>query len=224
MAFLFYILKKQIFNLQYKIIGLDKVDNTVGHQVSYVKKWSDRSYNTLKLEKPKLIIGDQNYNVYQKNIFDIDNYYDLVYLDPPYGTNNESMPTSRVRYKSYYHLWTTIVLNDKPKIIGKALRRMDASSDKIPGAITEFESTDYNFVLGKFKDLIDKLNCRYIIFSYNNKGKLKYEDIIDSFSSYKILIDKKIEYKENVMKNMTSTNEWIFDAGKNYEYLFLIEK
>ena len=48
------------------IIGLDKVDNTVGHQVSYVKKWSDRSYNTLKLEKPKLIIGDQNYNVYQK--------------------------------------------------------------------------------------------------------------------------------------------------------------
>ena len=134
------------------------------------------------------------------------------------------MPTSRVRYKSYYHLWTTIVLNDKPKIIGKALRRMDASSDKIPGAITEFESTDYNFVLGKFKDLIDKLNCRYIIFSYNNKGKLKYEDIIDSFSSYKILIDKKIEYKENVMKNMTSTNEWIFDAGKNYEYLFLIEK
>ena len=34
----------------------------------------------------------------------------------------------------------------------------------------------------------------------------------------------KIEYKENVMKNMTSTNEWIFDAGKNYEYLFLIEK
>ena len=77
------------------ILGMDKVDNTVGHQVSYVKKWSDRSYNTLKLEKPKLIIGDQNYNVYQKNIFDIDNYYDLVYLDPPFFTQKTHSLSTR---------------------------------------------------------------------------------------------------------------------------------
>jgi adenine-specific DNA-methyltransferase len=206
------------------LLALDKVDNTVGHQVSYVKKWSDRSYNNLNLLLPSLIIGNKDYNVYQKNIFDIDNYYDLIYLDPPYGTNNETMPTTRVRYKSYYHLWTTIIKNDKPELVGKALRRKDSSSDKIPGAITEFENTDYDFVLDKLKKLIDNLNCHYIIFSYNNKGKLKYEDIIETFSNYKILIDKKIEYKENVMKNMKSTNEWIFDDGKNYEYLFLIEK
>jgi len=51
---------------------------------------------------------------------------DLAYFDPPYGSNNEKDAPSRVRYASYYHVWTTICLNDSPSL-RKASRRKDTS-------------------------------------------------------------------------------------------------
>lgn len=206
------------------ILALDKVDNSVGHQVSYLKNWSSRSSNKMTLEVPSLISGNGNYNSIGGNISDIDKYYDFIYLDPPYGTNNEKMPTTRVRYQSYYHLWTTIILNDKPDLVGAASRRYDSSSDKIDGAISDYENTDYNHVKDTIKNLVDNLNCRYFAFSYNNKSKIHYDDLKGIFSKYNILEDIRFEYKENVMKNMKSTNKWSFDDSKNYEFLFLVEK
>ena len=35
------------------ILALDSVDNTLGHYVAYLAKWSDRSYNTMHLKLPK---------------------------------------------------------------------------------------------------------------------------------------------------------------------------
>eukprot|EP01046_Picozoa_sp_COSAG06_P108840 COSAG06_NODE_55274_length_290_cov_0.947644_1_plen_69_part_10 len=64
-----------------------------------------------------------NYKVSNKGIFEVcasseegsfKNGYNLVYFDPLYGTVNDKTPTPRARYFSYYHLWTTIVKNDKP--------------------------------------------------------------------------------------------------------------
>src|SRR6185295_13985702 len=80
----------------------------------------------------------REHQVYQNNIFDIVSSVeaDLAYFDPPYGSNNEKMPPSRVRYAAYYHLWTTVCLNDQPAIFGKAGRRND-SSDKIAGSVFE---------------------------------------------------------------------------------------
>jgi len=34
------------------IIAVDKVDSSVGHQVSYLRKWASRAYNTETVEKP----------------------------------------------------------------------------------------------------------------------------------------------------------------------------
>jgi adenine-specific DNA methylase len=48
---------------------------------------------------------------------------DLAYFDPPYGSNNEKRPPSRVRYAAYYHLWTSICRFDRPILFGKAQRR-----------------------------------------------------------------------------------------------------
>jgi adenine-specific DNA-methyltransferase len=120
------------------IIAMDKVDSSVGHQVSYLKKWAPRAYNTMKMEVPRLIIDDKPHKVYQKDIFDLVNdiEVDLAYYDPPYGSSNELMPPSRVRYASYYHIWKTICLNDKPKLVGVANRREDVG-DTISGSIFE---------------------------------------------------------------------------------------
>lgn len=205
------------------IMALDKVDNTLGHQVAYLKEWAPRSSNKLELKIPNLLIGDGDYNVFNRDIFDIDKKYDLVYLDPPYGTNNEKTKTTRVRYASYYHLWTTIIKNDKPDLVGKSKRRYEFSSDTLPGAVSVFESTNYETVKKSIEDLL-KLNSRYFIFSYNNKSKVKIADLVDIFSKYKLLETLEFSHKENVMKRLTSNKEWLGDQNKNLEYLFLIEK
>lgn len=205
------------------IIALDKVDNTLGHQVAYLKKWSKRSYNILDLKVPELIIGDGIYNSTSGDIFTIDKEYDLIYLDPPYGTNSTKMPTSRVRYQSYYHIWSTIIKNDKPDLVGAAKRRYEFSSDKLPGVVSAFESTDYEVVKKSISDLM-KLNSRYFLFSYNNKSKITITDLIEIFEEYNLLETLKFSHKENVMKNMTKEGKWIGDTSDNFEYLFLIEK
>ena len=37
------------------ILAMDKVDNTMGHQVAYLKNWPKRSYTSVHLEVPALI-------------------------------------------------------------------------------------------------------------------------------------------------------------------------
>ena len=154
------------------ILAMDKVDNTMGHQVAYLKEWSKRSYTQMTLSVPQLIPEGKPCSVTQKSIFDIDTEYDLVYLDPPYGTNNQKTKTTRVRYRSYYHLWTTVCQNDAPTLHGAALRRKDASSDRLPGGIYVFENTDHDTVYKATERLIEQFDCRYVMFSYANKAKL----------------------------------------------------
>lgn len=205
------------------VLALDKVDNTLGHQVAYLKGWSNRSFNKLDLKIPKLIINEGEYNAINKDIFDIDKSYDLTYLDPPYGTNNQKTKTTRVRYASYYHLWSTIIKNDEPEVFGAAKRRYEFSSDTIPGAISVFESTKYDVVKNSINDLM-KLNSKYFLFSYNNKSKITIPDLIDIFNEHNLIETLAFSHKENVMKRLTSNKEWLGDQTENIEYLFLIKK
>ena len=113
------------------IYALDKVDNTLGHYVAYLSDWSARSYKDLQLKLPQRFSSTGNNRVIRDDVFNTvaNNEFDFVYLDPPYGSNNEKMPPSRVRYAAYYHLWTTIIQNDKPALFGKANRREDSRDD-----------------------------------------------------------------------------------------------
>lgn len=223
------------------IIAMDKVDSSVGHQVSYLKKWAPRAYNTMKMEVPRLIIDDSEHQVYQKDIFDLVNdisarggfafggEVDLAYYDPPYGSSNELMPPSRVRYASYYHLWKTICLNDKPKLVGAANRREDVG-DTISGSIfEEFRKNDKGqyIVIEAIEKLIKNTTAKYVVLSYNNNGRATFEAIKEILKDLKKKISIiEMDYKKNVMATITrTTNEWINDAnGKNKEYLFLIQK
>jgi adenine-specific DNA-methyltransferase len=206
------------------MLALDKVDNALGHQVSYLKNWSKRSYETVTLKVPKLIQGAGKYNVFQQDIFNCNNEYDLIYLDPPYGTNNKVTVTTRVRYASYYHLWTTICKNDKPIVKGKSNRRLDASSDRLPGAISVFESTKYDIVKTSIDNLINNLNSKYFLFSYSNKSKVSLDDLLTIFGNHNLIKTIKIPHKENAMKGMTSNKEWLGDMSENIEFLFVIQK
>lgn len=206
------------------ILAMDKVDNTMGHQVAYLKQWSKRSFETMTLTTPQLIPTGKQCFVSQKSAFDVDSYHDLVYVDPPYGTNNQKTKTTRVRYRSYYHLWTTVCENDQPSLHGAALRRYDASSDSLPNGISVFESTDLQTVYDATKSLIEKLNCRYVLFSYANKAKLSENDLRDIFAQYRILEFRKFAHTENAMKHSTINSKWLGDQSLNQEFLILVEK
>ena len=72
--------------------------------------------------------------------------------------------------------------------------------------------------------LINGLNSKYFIFSYNNKSKVKINDLIEIFSKYNLIEVVKFSHKENIMKKLISNSEWIGDQEENFEYLFLIKK
>jgi len=215
------------------IIAMDKVDSSVGHQVSYLKKWAARAYNTMKMEVPKFFIDkNDNHRVFQEDIFDLleDIDVDLAYYDPPYGSSNELMPPSRVRYASYYHIWKTICLDDKPTVVGVANRREDAG-DIVSGSVFEdFRKTPEGkyVVIDAIEKLIKKTNAKYIVLSYNNNGRATLEAIFEVLKNLNLKYSTiEMDYKKHVMSTMAWTNEWLNLGNgdvKNKEYLFLIEK
>lgn len=163
------------------LLAMDAVDNTLGHFTSYLKKWSSRSFNNMKLKVPRLFINDKDNIVIKNDIFEANKIVeaDFAYFDPPYGSNNEKMPPSRVRYASYYHLWTTIIKNDKPELFGKAGRRKD-SSDLIAASVFEEFRKDSNghYIAVKSIDkLIKNANAHYVALSYSSGGRTTAEQL-----------------------------------------------
>src|SRR3989344_9283049 len=82
------------------LFALDAVDSTLGHFSSYLSRWSDRSYKDLILKLPDLQKTKGNHKVIRDDIFEVvkNDIFDIAYFDPPYGSNNEKMPPSRIRY------------------------------------------------------------------------------------------------------------------------------
>ena len=109
---------------------------------------------------------------------------DLSYFDPPYGSNNEKMPPSRVRYASYYHIWKTICLNDEPELVGKANRRVDCN-DRVAGSVFEEfrKNKDGKFIaLKAIEKLIHECSSPYILLSYSNGGRATKAEICEIIS------------------------------------------
>ena len=211
------------------IFALDKVDSTIGHFASYLSDWSPRSFNEIELKLPKLFRPENKVNIYCGDIFEClkDNKWDLAYFDPPYGSNNEKMPPSRVRYASYYHIWKTVILNDKPELFGTVGRRED-SRDEIAGSkFEEFRKDDNGHYIATetIRKLAEETNAKYLLFSYSNGGRATKQELLDIFKSVgKIVKVVEIDYKMNVMSGMKWTNEWLNEDRKNVEYLFLVKK
>ena len=212
------------------ILALDAVDSTIGHFASYLNEWSPRSYNHLHLKVPQLINTSQNNEVHRGNIFDTlpKVEADLAYYDPPYGSNNEKMPPSRVRYSAYYHIWTSIVLFDKPELFGKVKRRIDSSDKFSPSEFEDFRKNDAGrfIAVEAIERLLRQTNAKYIILSYSSDGRATAKELNESITkSGKLLEAVEVDYRRNVMGGMRWTNDWVREIeDSNKELLFLIEK
>lgn len=101
-------------------------------------------------------------------------YADVVYIDPPYNSR---------QYCDAYHLLENVARWEKPEVFGTA-KKMDRSKLK-----SKYCSKSAPI---EFDKLIQEINAKYIIVSYNNMGdkgagrsqaKISDEDIISSLSS-----------------------------------------
>lgn len=210
------------------ILALDCVDNTLGHYASYLSGWCKRSYNDLFLKLPRRFTPKTQNRVIKSDAFKaITNFYDLVYFDPPYGSNNEKMPPSRVRYKAYYHFYKSVILNDKPRVFGKANRREDSRDTAFPCIFEEFKRDESNkfIAMRAIERLIANTNARYILLSYSSGGRASKQELQEIISLNGRLLDaREIDYKKNVMSAMRWSYEWVNDDNTHKEYLFLLER
>ncbi len=212
------------------ILALDSVDNTLGHYVAYLSDWSPRSYHAMQLKVPLLFRSTPNENkIIKGDVFKAlkETETDLAYYDPPYGSNNEKMPPSRVRYNSYYHIWTSVILNDRPQLFGKANRREDTRDTVSSSVFEEYKKNENGQYIAMLaiRKLIEESQSKYILLSYSSGGRATKEELYDIMTTNgKLLNIWEIDYKANVMGSMCWTNEWAKTDTFNKEYLFLVQK
>ena len=187
------------------LYAMDKIAKTCGHYDAY-RKGVDFD---MHLEMFLPLASEENsaentcYNM-DSNELVKDIYADLVYIDPPYNSR---------QYCDAYHLLENVARWEKPNVFGVA-KKMDRTKLKSKYCTRSAATA--------FEDLIDNLNCRYILFSYNNmatKGNDRSNAKISDEDIYRIL-NKKGEVK------VFSEDYKAFSAGKsdiedNQERLFL---
>ena len=193
------------FLLASLLSSFDKNANTASVYGAYLKKYKKSALKTLEV---KPIHIDKDIINYKKNInfnLDInnetisDNKYHIVYLDPPY--NNR-------QYSSNYHPLNFIAKYDSSIIpYGKT------------GLLENSNKSNYSIsknVENSFKSLIENINTKFILLSYNNEG------IMDS-DTIKQILEKKgkttlYKYKYKKFKSQITQNDETV-----YEYLYLCE-
>ena len=212
------------------ILALDRVDSTLGHFSAYLREWAPRAYKELVLKVPEIFTSEGDHQVHQADIFELVPRVsvDLAYFDPPYGSNNEKMPPSRVRYAAYYHLWKSVVLFDKPTLFGKAKRRKDTSDPLAASIFEEFRRNDDGqfIAVQAIAKLVRETQARWILLSYSSGGRATAQQLNEVMqNSGKLLAVLELDYKKNVMAGMRWTHEWVDIAEEpNREFLFLLEK
>lgn len=215
------------------ILALDKVDNTVGVQQSYLTEWkAARADNDLRLDwsqqeplsrlqnkKPgQHLVGNSQVLKYPPAF--------LAYLDPPYTSHN---------YGSYYHIWDSIALWDKPKVGLSTNRREDRIFQSETLADKDFLSSPWysaKTASGALADLVKRLPVEWIVLSYSNEGLISWDEMVKIFENLELSGDiasfqiEEIDYKRNIMSKIgrgaVKDEQWT--KRRNLEFLVLISK
>lgn len=145
------------------IEAADRVDSTTGVQMAYVKQWSKRSYNELRLRVPNVLprAAAGPGRALMMDALDAARRVrvDLAYLDPPYNQHS---------YLGNYHVWETIVRGDEPAHYGVACKRTDCRERK----------SDFNSRVraeAALEAVIESLDARYLLVSFNDEGYFSRE-------------------------------------------------
>ena len=186
------------------VYSIDKISNTVGHYDAYFKnkeiadRFEYRLIQKIDTSHNEIEILRNDANKVAETV-----KADIVFVDPPYNSR---------QYSRFYHILENLVEWKKPKLYGTALK-------------PEAENmSDYSRSNAKdvFADLIEKLDCKYVVVTYNNTFKSK-----SSSSQNKITLEQITEILEKKgATKILSKSYRFFNSGKtefddHKEYLFI---
>ncbi|WP_418217006.1 DNA adenine methylase [Barnesiella intestinihominis] len=148
------------------IYSIDKIANTVGHFDAYIKKPIAYHPLTLQLIKP---LSPNSVEIYREdsNLLAERVSADVAYIDPPYNSR---------QYSRFYHIYENLITWEKPELYGVAMKPK-------PQNMSAYCTTS---AVEAFKNLVMKLQVKYIAVSYNNtydsksgssKNKITLEEI-----------------------------------------------
>lgn len=132
----------------------DKIANTCGHYDAFRRGAEFEKHLELYVPLPTANLNTDN-ACYNEDTNELVKHItaDLVYIDPPYNSR---------QYCDAYHLLENLARWEKPEVKGVA-RKMDRTPLK----------SDYctQKAAAAFADLIQNINARYILLSYNNMAQ-----------------------------------------------------
>lgn len=134
------------------IYALDRIANTVGHYDAYRKiDIPDKKLFLLPLDVKESKYGTE---IYKKDANELVRQIeaDVVYIDPPYNSR---------QYSDAYHLLENIATWQKKEVFGVAKK---INRDHIK---SKYSMKSAGVAFG---DLIDNINAKYILISYNDMG------------------------------------------------------
>ena len=130
---------------------------------------------------------------------------DVAYIDPPYNSR---------QYSRFYHIYENLVTWEKPELFGVAMK---PKAQNMSAYCTSSAPV-------AFRDLISKLNVKYIVVSYNNTYESK-----SGSSKNKITLEQiKSILEERGTTKIYDCDHRYFNAGKtnfakHKELLFITE-
>ena len=136
------------------LYAMDKIANTVGHYDAYRKNGDlDRQLELCMLDL-KSNTNNKNNKIFNEDSNELVRNIkaDVVYIDPPYNSR---------QYSDAYHLLENVAMWEKNEVFGVA-KKMERNGIK-----SKYCSVSAPLA---FKDLIENIDAKYIIVSYNNMG------------------------------------------------------
>lgn len=186
------------------LYATDKIANTVGHFEYFLKKQPVDSFfqlSNLQLENLSNVeIFNEDANILAKKI-----NADVVYIDPPYNAR---------QYVNFYHVLENLARWNKPtEFEGNSMK---FKRDELKSGYSRAQAPQL------FSDLINDLNCKLIVVSYNNTYNARSGASINKISEEQIM--DILSVKGEVLKREIDYN--YFNAGKtdlknHKEYLYV---
>lgn len=177
--------------------GIGKFGGTRGNAL-------ERITGAITLNPPVLSGQDNPYEVHQSDANTLSSkvHADVAYLDPPYNQHP---------YGSNYFMLNVILKNEIPTDISA-----------VSGIVADWNRSNYNKkakIYDSLNEVIQNLDVKYVLLSYNSEGFLTYDEIIQMMEQYGEVSVFSTQY--NTFRGCRNLSDRDIHVT---EYLFLLKK
>ena len=164
-----------------------------------------RILKTIELKTPVFSNFNSKFELHQENTIELSSKLkniDIAYLDPPYNQHP---------YGSNYFMLNLILINE-----------ITAPVSPVSGIVSDWNHSEFNkknLALTSMTQIIEKLDAKFIIISYNSEGFISFDDMKSMLKRFGKLTTKEIFY--NTFRGSRNLNNRNIHVK---EYLFILEK